>query len=356
MLDKSKFMRKYNISEDSFTKSTCSWDELKNIHNDFCSKEIELLVAGNQILERLRLIAEVHSLKIRIKDPEHLIEKIIRKKEENPERVITIENYFLEVTDLIGLRALHLFKDEWLPIHESIICVWETHEQPTAYVRSGDPDKFFIDNGCKVKSHDAGYRSVHYVIKTQPTKTLYLAEVQVRTIFEEGWSEIDHRLRYPYDINNDLLNEYLKIFNRLAGSSDEMGSYIKFLKAALVDREAKYDKERVQFNNEKDAILKEMEKLKGKLKSEAREKEELQNIIDSLKKSSAPSFGFGIIGHNDNARKGMASYIAERAAKPRSLAALGSTSKTCSKCGFEYQGGLGISGLFCPNCGNSTYL
>jgi hypothetical protein len=66
-----------------------------------------------------------------------------------------------------------------------------------------------------------------------------LAEVQVRTIFEEGWSEIDHRIRYPYDMDNLLLSQFLVIFNRLAGSADEMGSFIRFLKRELDVRESK---------------------------------------------------------------------------------------------------------------------
>jgi len=36
---------------------------------------------------------------------------------------------------------------------------------------------------------------VHYLLVMQPTKQRYLCELQVRTIFEEGWSEVDHRIR-----------------------------------------------------------------------------------------------------------------------------------------------------------------
>ena len=58
-------------------------------------------------------------------------------------------------------------------------------------------------------------------------------EMQVRTVFEEAWSEIDHIIRYPYDVNNPILNEYLSIFNRIVGSADEMGTFIKNLKIQL---------------------------------------------------------------------------------------------------------------------------
>jgi ppGpp synthetase/RelA/SpoT-type nucleotidyltranferase len=357
MLNKSKFLEKFKISDESFEKSKCDWEELKAIFYDFISKEQELLVAGNLILERLRLIKEIHSLKIRIKDPEHLIEKIIRKREENPERNISIDNYSTEITDLIGVRALHLFKDEWISIHDVITKIWDGHEPPTAYIRTGDPEKYFKDNGCEIKAHKAGYRSVHYLIKTQPTKLLHIAEIQVRTIFEEGWSEIDHRLRYPYDINNELLNEYLQIFNRLAGSADEMGSYIKTLKCALTEREKHYEKERDQFNNEKEAILKEMEKLKGRLKSEAKDKEELQKIIDTLKKSNIPSYGIdiskGILGSSYINKNGMATILDQHSEQNGIGSIFVTGSKKCNNCGYSFQGGLGILGAsgICPNCG-----
>jgi ppGpp synthetase/RelA/SpoT-type nucleotidyltranferase len=49
--------------------------------------------AAKEIVERLITLKTVHSVKYRIKDPEHLIEKIIRKKLESPRRIYTIENY-----------------------------------------------------------------------------------------------------------------------------------------------------------------------------------------------------------------------------------------------------------------------
>ncbi|EKH2437192.1 hypothetical protein O4M18_004240 [Escherichia coli] len=92
---------------------------------------------------------------------------------------------------------------------------------------------YTVKKGCRIKLHDAGYRSVHYVIKTRPIKDEIFTEIQVRTIFEEGWSEIDHRIRYP-DISDDhLINHFLMIFNRLAGSADEMGAFIFELKETI---------------------------------------------------------------------------------------------------------------------------
>ena len=51
-------------------------------------------------------------------------------------------------------------------------------------------------------------------------------EIQVRTLYEEAWSEIDHKLRYPYNLQSEMLKNYTDIMNRLTGLGDEMGTFI----------------------------------------------------------------------------------------------------------------------------------
>ena len=49
-------------------------------------------------------------------------------------------------------------------------------------------------------------------------------------MFEEGWSEIDHDIVYPYHKDDEMLTEYSTLLNRLAGMADEMSSYFRKLK------------------------------------------------------------------------------------------------------------------------------
>ena len=63
------------------------------------------------------------------------------------------------------------------------------------------------------------YRSVHYILKY---RGMYL-EVQVRTLFEEGWGEIDHHILYPYKKQNPMLTEFSELLNRLAGMGGRNG-------------------------------------------------------------------------------------------------------------------------------------
>jgi len=239
-MNSSEFLNRYNISAEAFASSGISWDELEEIRDNYLHTRDELEPTARQLVNILHKTEKVHSVSYRIKAPEHLMAKIIRKRIRKPRLVINLDNYRKEITDLIGIRVLHLFKEDWMDIHSFIIRTWNLRKTPVAYVRRGDPTGYinsFKTSGCMIKEHPFGYRSVHYLLKSMISEQAPLleqvSEVQVRTLFEEAWSSIDHHVRYPYEPRNVLLNELLVILNRLAGSADEMGSYIIYLKKKL---------------------------------------------------------------------------------------------------------------------------
>ena len=237
------FLNKYNITEDEFARTQLKWKDLESIKSNYVSHFAELEAPAKYLIDIFHQVSDVHSVRYRLKSPDKLISKIIRKKIKDPKRLITLDTYRSEITDLIGIRVLHLFKEDWESIHKYIMGNWELHEDPIAYYREGDSSehiKGFENLKCKVEPHPFGYRSIHYLIKTKPNKTTYIAEIQVRTIFEEAWSEIDHTIRYPNQTNHPLLNQFLVLFNRLAGSADEMGSFVSRLKDQLIKNENEY--------------------------------------------------------------------------------------------------------------------
>ncbi|WNM18642.1 hypothetical protein [Flavobacterium capsici] len=279
-MEQNDFLKKYNIESSNFKNTGLTWSELQIIHDDYIESIPKLESSAIYIFNRLMKTPNVHSVRYRIKDAEHVIEKIIRKKIKTPKLDINLTNYKIQITDLIGLRALHLFKEDWLSIHEMITSSWDLKETPVANYREGDSSDYkkkFEELGCEVKEHPFGYRSVHYIIETKPDKTKYFAEIQVRTIFEEAWSEIDHTIRYPYDQNNPIFGQFLMILNRLAGSADEMGTFIQFLKHDLEKRENHHKQAII----EKDLVIKELE---DKIKNLKIEKPDLQFLTDSLDK------------------------------------------------------------------------
>jgi putative GTP pyrophosphokinase len=280
------FLRRYGFTEEQFKQTGLEWEVLDQIRKHHTGMLQELQTTAAYVVERLQTVPEVHSLKSRIKDADHLVAKAIRKRSEDRDIAIDCTTYENSITDLVGVRVLHLFKDDWRPIHDFVNATWELHEEPIAYVRGGDGvPRGFADAGCRVKTHPFGYRSIHYTIRSQPAKCVRLVELQVRTIFEEGWSEIDHKVRYPRQSNDPELSFLLAIFNRLAGSADEMGTFTKIL--------ASKAKESARQIQEKEAELK---KTISQLEITKEEKLSLQRQVAEINKPPQTAGSNALLG------------------------------------------------------------
>lgn len=278
------FLNQNRIDAETWEKSECEWEVLSAIRSDHKSQSQMLSESAALYANIIQKIPGVHSVRWRVKDADHLLEKIVRKKAAAEEKYqnIGVNNYYEIVTDLIGIRALHLFKDDCFEIDGKIKSIWLPAENPVAYIRKGDPDgltKKYEDHGLEVKAHPAGYRSVHYVISSQPINRKVYAEVQVRTIFEEGWSEIDHKIRYPNFSDNELIGYFLTIFNRMAGSADEMGGFVTGLAASIQD----YQLQIMQASDERDSSLKSIEELITQLSELKQQDETSKETIRKLK-------------------------------------------------------------------------
>jgi putative GTP pyrophosphokinase len=272
--DQSSFLTRYHHPPTVLSDFGISWDALVAIYAHHTSRSAGLVPSAQFVVAQMQGVPQVHSLRFRVKDAEHLIDKVIRKKRDNPDLEISVENYQQHIHDLVGVRALHLFKADWAPIHDFISGKWDLLETPQANIREGDPaqiTKQFEDKKCIVKEHPLGYRSVHYLLRVRATRDEHVVEVQTRTIFEEGWSEIDHRFHYPYAVHSPILGEFLAIFNRLAGSADEMGSYVAALKRELDVRETKYRQ-----------AVDQLSRAIAKSNLDAKEKKELEDRVQEL--------------------------------------------------------------------------
>ena len=229
-LDKKIFLEKFKLKNSDLENYNIEWSSLMEIYQEFISVIDQFETQANFIANTLRTQKKVHTVRSRVKDPEHLIAKLIRKtpsrqSSKNSDFQFSVDNYKDEITDLIGVRAIHIFKEDWEEIHNFITSTWNTTEI-AANVRDGDNKEKFKKLNISINSRETGYRSVHYLIEFYPTAQKVICEIQVRTIFEEGYGEIDHQLRYPHGEVPDILSLNLLMLNRVAGSSDEMASYL----------------------------------------------------------------------------------------------------------------------------------
>lgn len=278
------FLTNSKIEKTVWEQANIEWDILKEISADHVNESPHLENSADLFAKEIQKIEGVHSVRWRVKDPLHLMEKIVRKKAAQVGKYneISKDNYHVIVSDLVGIRALHLFKENCFVIDRAIRELWTQTENPVAYIRRGDSEEMrdkLKNQGFEVKEHPAGYRSVHYVIESTPLKRKVLTEIQVRTIFEEGWSEIDHTVRYPNYSNNELVGYFLEIFNRMAGSADDMGGFVLGLVATL----DQFEEQLVLMRSEKEINFKHMEEALTQLEAVKKQDQNSQKSIATLK-------------------------------------------------------------------------
>lgn len=171
----------------------------------------------------------VHSFKSRLKDSEHLREKLIRKSQEGI--AITEENLFSEVTDLAGVRILHLFQEHFSDIDAVIRSKvndgdWVLAEKPKAYTWDPEAARFFERFDLEVSEKPTSYTSVHYLVRPRADSPL-CCEVQVRTLFEEIWGEVDHQINYPLPTDDIACKEQIKVLSKIVGAGSRLLDSLK---------------------------------------------------------------------------------------------------------------------------------
>lgn len=172
----------------------------------------------------------IHSIKARLKDPDHLCEKIKRKISKNDQDPINEESFFQQITDLSGVRILHLYQDQFPEIHNFIDKKvkdgdWHLAERPKAYSWDPEARSFFESYGLTVELKESHYTSIHYLIKPK-TNSNVCCEVQVRTLFEEIWGEIDHTLNYPVPTESKSCKEQLRVLSKLVSTGTRLADSI----------------------------------------------------------------------------------------------------------------------------------
>lgn len=142
-------------------------------------------------------LVNLHSVSHRVKTPRSLRGKLAR-----PDRTY---RRLTDVTDLVGFRVVTYFDDGV--------------EAAARFVeREFDVD---LTNSADKRGRDAldrfGYRSLHYVCRPPAPVPLpdLRFEVQIRTILQHAWAEIEHDLGYK---NTDAIPAAIRRrFSRLAG-------------------------------------------------------------------------------------------------------------------------------------------
>ena len=255
-MDQQTFLAAYDLTEEDLLEADISWEELARIREEYRKIEGTMRELGKSFIDEYLYDIEtagIHSYRYRTKEAEHLLEKVVRKRKENPEKFAYLDhtNYYKYVTDLIGIRVFFLYREDWVHFHRYITSRFPNDpalyirdrlrdfnedpshyylaERPKAYKRAGD-SKIYDSREIDIIT-DGIYRSLHYIVKYKG----YYVEIQGRTLFEEGWGEVDHDIVYKEAQDDEMLRDYSKLLNRLSGLADEMSSYFRRLKQERED-------------------------------------------------------------------------------------------------------------------------
>ena len=188
-------------------------------------EQLQGIIASDKELAKF-----IHSTKWRVKDPAHLRDKLNRKLEEcnrlQRKFDYTKENLFWRVNDLAGFRILHLHTRQMGDIDRALRhCLdqelYTLVEKPTARTWDDETRDYFRQIGIKTKDSETLYTSVHYVIEPKG-RVRYTCEVQVRTLAEELWGEVDHTINYPHASNSISCREQIAVLARVTSSCSRL--------------------------------------------------------------------------------------------------------------------------------------
>jgi putative GTP pyrophosphokinase len=228
--NKAKFLQALQFTEADFIKSKLDWDDLNKIFEDYQNFKVQLNPTAQFVADSLSSCGAVHAVKKRVKEPSHLIEKIVRKSIEKARRYATSKNYKEKLSDLVGVRGLNVVKEDWLQAHNYITNQWKLVGKPKAFLQEGDAEhvvRLLRKGGCTIAYNKAGYRSVHYDVLIPASKSRFQrVEIQIRTLFEEAWGEVSHRATYPEKRNEAPVVRSLDRLSNTAGLADYLASVI----------------------------------------------------------------------------------------------------------------------------------
>lgn len=163
----------------------------------------------------------VQRVRVRIKRPESAIDKINRLPSKFPKGLS--EDSLYGMRDMLGVRVVTFFQSHLKMVDTEIRTgdLLELYPDylPRSYIPSAELDTIGIASAdFQVRGRKpSGYASLHYVVRLAGEHPGPWFELQVRTMLEETWGEVEHQLAYKPDHPMDfaardqfrIISEYL---------------------------------------------------------------------------------------------------------------------------------------------------
>ncbi|TKV80097.1 tetratricopeptide repeat protein [Bradyrhizobium elkanii] len=228
--------------------------------------------ALQEILNALQSSTDVfYAVRSRVKPVKAILEKTQRKRREGGR-----EDYQPEdITDIVGVRVVTLFREDVidaLKIFLGLIKHQGTHFTKSPFTMDslkegliytnatvGDPEAItsrlrsvfetfgFPIKDANIMQVETGYSSIHLVafcsVKQDNEIVQVPIEIQIRTVFEDAWGEIDHKLRYSIYRSRvepeRLIESWQPHLNVLKTFTDGCSQYAGIIKSQAIDVHAR---------------------------------------------------------------------------------------------------------------------
>jgi putative GTP pyrophosphokinase len=220
--DLKNFLAEYEQYKTEFLKPT--HDELKKLLRSWEKPEYwDKYTTGKGVATP----SPIRMTMTRIKHREKVVDKIFSKSDLFPKGLSLSSLHHMY--DALGARVIVYFSSQ-LPLIDkelrssSIIEISENNP-PEAYFDADFLSRLGLSH-IKQKNKESGYSSIHYTVRLRdssiPEQERPYFEIQVRTLAQELWSELEHVLSYkPENRAHFSAKRRLQILSREVGVIDE---------------------------------------------------------------------------------------------------------------------------------------
>lgn len=192
-----------------------------------CLEELERAIIKKRDGEGL----PVYLTKWRLKMPESVYIKTKRKA----------VNSLDEITDYAGIRILCLFEQNIYPIHPSLLTLlkeqgyklkemnifnWDIEDRTTIALRNS-ARRTFRKASINPNRKKSGYKSVHYIVTIDSGGDRYYVEIQLRTLLQDVWAELEHSLAYKQGNIHPHITKSFALLARDLETNDFLISHLK---------------------------------------------------------------------------------------------------------------------------------
>ena len=230
------------------------------------------------VVNSIRTIPFIKSVKMRHKSPERLIIKIIKKW-------ISPSSFITDVKDLVGVRILYLVDADRSSINEQLEKLFgEAIIEKKIFIN----DSFEIHKKQQFEQKWFALRDAtgwyvwhqHYIIKQGD----HFCEIQVRSLFSEAWCELDHYVSYSTSHTDPTTEWLLVAFKSLMDGAEQIAEKIIHTKNNIT-----------QHHMEKQYLYKQLLNTHGELKREKQKNVPAIHLKLNMPNTSDPHYNMNDI-------------------------------------------------------------